>query len=70
MIDQYAATEKGNPRTRRATKKAHATLFKKTKKNPIYLEHLCFVIKEAGWQLPKYIRTLHLNKNVLKRILF
>ena len=31
LIEQYAATEKENPRTYRATKKAHATLFKKKK---------------------------------------
>ena len=32
LIEQYAASEKGNPRTYRTTKKAHATLFKKKKK--------------------------------------
>ena len=31
LIEQYAATEKENPRTYRATKKAHAALFKKEK---------------------------------------
>ena len=29
LLDQYSATEKGNPRTYRATKKVQATLFKK-----------------------------------------
>ena len=27
LLEQYSATEKGNPRTYKATKKAHATLF-------------------------------------------
>ena len=29
LLEQYFATEKGNPRTYRANKKAHATLLKK-----------------------------------------
>ena len=29
LIEQYSATEKGSPRTYKATKKVHATLFKK-----------------------------------------
>ena len=29
LLEQYSTIEKGNPRTYRATKKAHATLFKK-----------------------------------------
>ena len=52
LIEQYAATEKGNPRGYRATKKAHATLFK-TKFHPMYLEHLYFIIKWAGWHVTK-----------------
>ena len=46
LIEQYAATEKGNPRTYRATKKAHAILFKKKK-------FIWFVIKWAGWHVTK-----------------
>ena len=30
LLEQYSSTEKGNPRSYRATKKAHATLFKKS----------------------------------------
>ena len=52
LIEQYAATEKGNPRGYRTTKKAHATLFK-TKFHPMYLEHLYFIIKWAGWHVTK-----------------
>ena len=29
LLEQYSSIEKGNPRSYRATKKAHATLFKK-----------------------------------------
>ena len=29
LLEQYSATEKGNPTTYRATKRAHATLFRK-----------------------------------------
>ena len=32
LLEQYSVTEKGNPRSYRATKKARATLFKKKKK--------------------------------------
>ena len=33
LLEQYSSTEKGNPRSYRATKKAHATLFKKNSAN-------------------------------------
>ena len=45
-------TEKGDPWSYRATKKAHATLFKK-KFQPMYLEQLCFAINRAGWSVTK-----------------
>ena len=43
LLEQYSATEKGNPQTYRATKKVHV----------LYLEHLSFVIKQAGWHVTK-----------------
>ena len=52
LIEQFSSTEKGNPHAYRATKKAHATLFKKTFQ-PMYLKQLAFVIKRAGWQVTK-----------------
>ena len=33
LLEQYSAREKGNPTTYRATKRAHATLFKKNSTN-------------------------------------
>ena len=36
LLEQYSATEKGNPRTYRATKKAHATLFKKKNSTNVF----------------------------------
>ena len=68
LLEQYSATEKGNLQTYTATKKVQATLLKKNSSN--VLELFCFVIKREGCTLPKYICTLHLNKNVLKRISF
>ena len=53
LLEQYFATEKGNPRTYRANKEAHATLLKKKKFQPMYLEQLCFAINRAGWFVTK-----------------
>ena len=39
-----------NPLAYRATKKAHATMLKFFFL-PMYLEHLAFVIKRAGWKV-------------------
>ena len=36
LLEQYSATEKGNRRTYRATKKAHATLFKKKNSTNVF----------------------------------
>ena len=41
-----------NPLAYRAIKKSHATMLKKIFL-PIYLEHLVFVIKRAGWKVTK-----------------
>ena len=49
-LEQHSATEKGNPRTYRATKKAHTMLFKR-KFQPMYLEKLYFAINRAGWSV-------------------
>ena len=48
LLEQYTETGNGCPKSYRATKKAHATLFKK-KYQPLYLKHLAFLIKRAGW---------------------
>ena len=52
LLEQYSETGNGCPKNYRATKKAHATLFKK-RYQPLYLEHLAFLIKRAGWILTK-----------------
>ena len=52
LIEQYAPIAKGNPRTYRATKKSHATFIKK-KFHSMYLVHLRFAIKGAGWHVTK-----------------
>ena len=52
MLEQYSAREKRNPRSYRATKKAHATLFEKQIQR-MYLEQLCFAINNAGLSITK-----------------
>ena len=41
LIEEYAATEKGIPRTYRATKKAQATLFKKISSDVLRTSLFC-----------------------------
>ena len=53
MLEQNSATEKENPRSYRATKKIHGTLFKKNFFQPMYLEQLCFSINIASWPVIK-----------------
>ena len=48
LLEQYSETDKGVPRSYRATQKAHTTLFSK-KYQPLYLEHLRILIITAGW---------------------
>ena len=52
LIEQYAETDKGAPKTYKCTKKFHATMFEK-KFIPLYLKHLHFLIKRAGWLVTK-----------------
>ena len=52
LIEQYSETNDGEPRSYRATKKAHATLFQ-NRFQPLYLEHLSFLMKRAGWKITK-----------------
>ena len=52
LIEQYIEAGDGEPRSYRATKKAHATLFQK-RFPPLYLEHLSFLINRAGWRVGK-----------------
>ena len=46
LLGQYSTTEKGKPRSYRATKKAYATMFKK-RFQPTYLEQIFFAVLGA-----------------------
>ena len=52
LIEQYSKTNNGVLRSYRATKKVHAALFQK-RFQLLYLEHLSFLIKSAGWKVIK-----------------
>ena len=61
--------KKGNSRTYRATKKAHATLFKKNSTNVVRTTF--FAINRVGCSVTfTYIYTIHLNKSASKKSLF
>ena len=63
LLEQYSANEKGNPRTYKATEKAHATTFKK-KFQPMYLENFFLLLIGLDGMLQKFIHITYLNKNV------
>ena len=67
-LNNIQQLKKGNPRTYRATKKAHASMFK-MKFEPTYLEQILFAVNRAGWHV-KSIHVTHLNMNVFKKTLF
>ena len=46
LIEQYSKTSDGNLKSYHTTKKAYATLFEK-RFQPLYLEHLSFLINRA-----------------------
>ena len=52
LLEQHVEGTKDNPLAYQATKKAHATMLKKNF-FLVYLEHLAFVIKRAGWKVTK-----------------
>ena len=52
LLEQYVEGTNDSPLAYRATKKAHATMLKKNFLL-MYLEHLAFVIKRAGWKVTK-----------------
>ena len=53
LLEQYVEGTSHNPLAYRASKKAHVTMLKKKKILPMYLVHLAFVIKRAGWKVTK-----------------
>ena len=52
MLEQYIEGLNNNPLVYHATARAHATMLQK-RFLPMYLEHLAFVIKRAGWKVTK-----------------
>ena len=52
LLEQYIEGSINNPLAYHATAKAHATMLQKIFSR-IYLEHLVFVIKRAGWEVTK-----------------
>ena len=52
LLEQYSTTGKGKPRSYRAPKNAHATMFKK-RFEPMYLEQVFFAVVRAGWKITK-----------------
>ena len=52
LLQQYVEGEYDNPLAYRATAKAHATMLQK-RFFPMYLVHLAFLIKTAGWKVTK-----------------
>ena len=52
LLEQYKENSDGTPKSYRATKKAHTTLFKK-RYQPLYLEHLSLLIKRVGRKVAK-----------------
>ena len=66
LIEQYNEAGDGEPRSYRATKKAHVTLFQK-RFQPLYLEHLSFLINRTGWQVTKLYLHYSFEQERLKR---
>ena len=65
-MEQYTGSGDGKSKPYRTTKEAHATLFQK-RFQPLYLEHLSFLINRAGGKSQNYIYTTRLSKNVSKQ---
>ena len=51
-MEQYTGSGDGKSKPYRTTKEADATLFQK-RFQPLYLEHLSFLINRAGWKVTK-----------------
>ena len=65
LLEQYVEGTNNNPPAYCATKKAHATMLKKVFL-PMYLKHLTFVIKRAGWKVTKIHAHLMLEQKHFK----
>ena len=66
LLEQYIEGEKNNPLAYRATAKSYATMLQKIF-FPMYLEHLTFVIKRAGWKVTKIHSHLIFEQTFFKK---
>ena len=66
LIEQYSESSEGKLKSYRATEKAPATLFQK-RFQPLYLEHLSFLINRAGWKVTKLYSHYSLEQERFKK---
>ena len=66
LLELFAKTEKGKPKSYRVTEKSHSTLFPK-KCIPLYIEDLQFLIKRAGWIVTKLYSHFTFEQGRIKR---
>ena len=66
LLEQYSATKKGNPRTYRVTKKAHAAILKK-KFQLMCLEQFFFAVNRAGWHVTKIYSQYTFEQECLRK---
>ena len=66
LLEQYKENGDGTPKSYRATKKAHAALFKK-RYQPLHLEHLSLLIKSVGCKMTKIYSHITFERERFKR---
>ena len=66
MIELYAETEKGVPKSYKLSPQSHATLLPK-RYIPLYLEELKFLIYRCGWKVTKLYRHYYFEQERFKR---
>ena len=66
LLEQHKENSDGTPKSYRATKKAHTTLFKK-RYQPLYLEHFSLLIKRVGWKVTKIYSHITFEQEQFKR---
>ena len=69
MLEQYVEGSNSNPLAYRVTAKAHTTMLQKRFLR-MYLEHLAFVMKRAGWKVTKIHAHLTFEQKRFKKKLF
>ena len=66
LLEQYVEGSNSNPLAYRATAKAHLAMLQK-RFLPMYLEHLAFVMKRAGWKVTKTHANLTFEQKRFKK---